>query len=432
MASLQRRKSSNGKWLYRIQFYDPKGGRQSKALGRISEKYANEIKGHIENLTDSTRHNTPIPPKTISWLENEATENMVSFLAELGYCNHRKRSTLGDFIENYIISREDAAENTIRNYRDTKQKLVDYFQADQMLDHITAGDADDWRQSLVKKGLSESTISKTVKNAKHFFKLAKHKGLVRINPFQHLRAGGEENASRKHYVENSLIDKAIEHAPDIEWKLIIALARYGGLRCPSEIQALKWSDIDWSNGRFKVSSPKTKRQGKPYRTVPLFPELRPLLKDASVHANKGATHVITKHRQKNGNLRTQFVRILKRAGIDPWPRLFQNLRASRETELANVYPMHVVTAWLGNTELVASKHYMQVTPAHFKKAWGAKSGANSPNSVRKSTPQRRAGNDEKSHEDQPPEEDTSEDVGPLGFSKTGQVPPRGVEPLFSG
>lgn len=29
--------------------------------------------------------------------------------------------------------------------------------------------------------------------------------------------------------------------------------------------------------------------------------------------------------------------------------------------LRSLYPLHVVTAWLGNTEKVASKHYLQVT-----------------------------------------------------------------------
>lgn len=64
------------------------------------------------------------------------------------------------------------------------------------------------------------------------------------------------------------------------------------------------------------------------------------------------------YRQPNANLRTQFVRILKRASIEPWERLFQNLRASRETELANEYLLHVVTAWLGNTEKVAGKYHL--------------------------------------------------------------------------
>jgi hypothetical protein len=49
-------------------------------------------------------------------------------------------------------------------------------------------------------------------------------------------------------------------------------------------------------------------------------------------------------------------------------KLWQNLRSSRETELADQYPIQVVTAWIGNSIAVAKKHYLQVTDDHFKKA----------------------------------------------------------------
>ena len=80
---------------------------------------------------------------------------------------------------------------------------------------------------------------------------------------------------------------------------------------------------------------------------------------------------------RNCNLRTQFERLVKRAGLQPWPRLFHAMRASRETELAKEYPIHVVTAWLGNTPRIAMKHYLQVTDADFERAAqdGAESGA---------------------------------------------------------
>jgi hypothetical protein len=47
------------------------------------------------------------------------------------------------------------------------------------------------------------------------------------------------------------------------------------------------------------------------------------------------------------------------------PRLFHNLRASRETELAQEYPLHVVTGWLGNTPKVALKHYLMTNPGRL-------------------------------------------------------------------
>ena len=44
------------------------------------------------------------------------------------------------------------------------------------------------------------------------------------------------------------------------------------------------------------------------------------------------------------------------------------LRATRQTELADRFPLHVVCAWIGNSQPVAMKHYLQVTDEHFAEA----------------------------------------------------------------
>jgi hypothetical protein len=154
----------------------------------------------------------------------------------------------------------------------------------------------------------------------------------------------------------------------------MALSRYGGLRCPSEHLALKWTDVQWDDGRIVIDSPKTGP-----RTIPLFPELRTYLDDAYdlIEPGPGSVHVINRHR-KTTNLRTQLCRIIRRAGLKPWEKPFHNMRASRETELAAEYPLHVVCEWIGNSALVAQKHYLQVTQADFERAsqaGGAESGA---------------------------------------------------------
>jgi hypothetical protein len=102
--------------------------------------------------------------------------------------------------------------------------------------------------------------------------------------------------------------------------------------------------------------------------MPIFPELRPYLLEVFEQAEEGTEYIITRYRDKNANLRTQLQRIIHKAGLTPWPRLFHNLRATRQTELAEHFPAHVVCAWIGNTERVAQNHYLQVTDAHFAKA----------------------------------------------------------------
>jgi len=64
--------------------------------------------------------------------------------------------------------------------------------------------------------------------------------------------------------------------------------------------------------------------------------------------------------------------------LKPWPKLWQNLRSTRETELADQFPAHVASAWIGNSVAVAVKHYLQVTEDHFKQA--AKKATQNPTS----------------------------------------------------
>src|SRR5436190_4729540 len=138
-------------------------------------------------------------------------------------------------------------------------------------------------------------------------------------------------------------------APDAQWRLIIALSRYGGLRCPSEYLALTWDCVDWDRKRITVLSPKTERhEGGESRVIPTFPELEKALDDVWDQAPIGK-YVITRYRDAGSNLRTSFLKIIRRAGLKPWPRLFHNMRASRQTELSQSFPIHVVCEWLGNS-----------------------------------------------------------------------------------
>ena len=147
---------------------------------------------------------------------------------------------------------------------------------------------------------------------------------------------------------------------------------------------LRWSDVDWAESRLLIHSPKTEHHsGKGTRAVPIFGELRPYLDELFNVVTNGFEQPVNPdawvlaglHRQaatvgdwKRVNLRTRFAKIIKRAGCDPWPRLWHNLRASRQTELTEVFPAHVVSAWLGNSERIAAQHYLQVLDSHFEKA----------------------------------------------------------------
>ncbi|MCA9232149.1 MAG: site-specific integrase [Planctomycetales bacterium] len=224
-------------------------------------------------------------------------------------------------------------------------------------------------QLASKENLAENTVRRRSGIAKQFFTAAQRKGLIENNPFADLKAAVQANAKRFHFVSREDAQKVLDACPDAEWRLLFALSRYGGLRCPSEHLKLELTDINWAENRLRVPSPKTEHhQGGESRFIPIFPELRPYLEEVFELAKPGQVYLITRYRDVNANLRSQLLRIIKRAGVKPWPKLFQNLRSTRETELAEEFPLHVVCAWIGNTQAVAAKHYLQVTDEHFQSA----------------------------------------------------------------
>ena len=76
----------------------------------------------------------------------------------------------------------------------------------------------------------------------------------------------------------------------------------------------------------------------------MFPELVEPLREVFEQAEPGTVQVITRYQSPTQNLGTHFRRIVKRAGVEPWPKLFQNLRATRATELADRFPSHVAAS----------------------------------------------------------------------------------------
>ena len=148
-------------------------------------------------------------------------------------------------------------------------------------------------------------------------------------------------------------------------KTIIALSRYIGLRIPSELQGLKWSDITWSDsenaiGRIVVTDVKRgKHSGLDKRVSPLWPEAEKELRALFDEAKEGAIYVFP-NATINANLRTTFEKAIVRAGFDLWPRLFHNLRASCETDYDRAgIPERVYCKWIGNSPRIAQKHYLR-------------------------------------------------------------------------
>ena len=395
MASLCRDKNGGKRILFML-----RGRRKCIRLGAMPVKAAQTVKAHVEALVYAAESNTAPDADTAAWVAGLEDSALFGRLVALGLVAARPRQegdmeqpagpTLGDFLTEHVKRRIDVKPATKEVWGQVVRNLKDCFGETRELATIDEGAAEDFKMYLVGQGLAPTTVHKRLQFARGFFRAALKRKLVASNPFAEVTAKAVMR-DRGRFVTPEETARLLEVCPNVDWRAIVALARYGGLRCPSEVLSLEWQGVDWAAGRMRVESPKTAHHpGKGSRLVPLFPELRAILAETFDAAPEGARYVVggpyravamNPKGWQNVNLRTQFERIIRRAGLQPWPRLFHNLRASRETELAQEYPVHVVTAWLGNSPRIAMKHYLMTTEADFQRAAagsakrGAKSGA---------------------------------------------------------
>ncbi len=375
MASISTSKQSGRRM---IQFVGSDGRRRTLRLGKVPMKLAESVKLRVERLNAAKLAGHAVDDDTARWV-GTLDDTLHAKLAAVGLVEARGTTTLAAFVDGYIRKRVDVKPATLTVWGHTRRNLVEFFGEHRSLRSITRGDAESWRLHLVGEGLAEATVRKRCGFAKQFLEAAVQQGLLQTNPLRELKSASQTNTRRQRFITQDGIAKVIAHAPDAEWALIFALARFGGLRIPSEVLPLRWQDVNWAEGTILVHSPKTEHHaGGETRLVPLFSELRPFVEAAFDQADEGANHLIERHRGSAKNWRTHANRIITRAGMEPWPKTFVNLRASRATELAERFPAHVAAAWMGHTQAVAERHYWQTTESHFRQATSAPTALQNP------------------------------------------------------
>ena len=148
--------------------------------------------------------------------------------------------------------------------------MVEYFGINRPAHKVSGNDAEDYKQWLIGRGMASSTVRKRLQNAKLFFGSMLKRKIITSNHFSGISMTAVIDEGRNVFVPREDIEKVLDAAPDADWRAIIALARYAGLRCPSEVLSLKWKNIDWQGGRITVTSPKTRQHpGGGQRVIPL-------------------------------------------------------------------------------------------------------------------------------------------------------------------
>lgn len=333
-------------------------------LGSCSKSQAAAVAKHLEELKHCADLGLTPDRRTSQWLENLGPRlkkqirkyGLIGSTAEIP-------TEIEAWCQWYIDTRSDWKPSTLSRMKNVKAKLASMF-AGRHVYEITAGDAERWARKQRASG-AKSHSGKNIASARQYFAAALKERLIAENPFVGINTSQPHDKTRESYVSEETIDKIICAATK-EFAAVVACARYGGLRIPSEALSLDWQDVDWEAGRVRVTD--TKRGCT--REVPLFPKWRAALADWYEIAPE-AESVFTSYRSSaNKTYRQQLLAVLTRLKIEPWPKLWQNLRASRETDLKRQFPgeHQIVTAWIGNSPRVSVQHYDRIPDDAFERA----------------------------------------------------------------
>ncbi len=350
---------SNDGGLFRVLWVDGESRRVMR-LGRVSQRHAEDVARHIEELMRAKQTRHPVDARTITWLTG-ISDDLHGRLSDYGLCLPRATGTLGGLLRLVLEERKaDLKAESLRRLQQTADKLISTLGDGRVLHTITPADAAHWRAELTRAGLSMATVKTHVGNAKTLIGEAVRRGIITANPFAALKGGVTSHRSGR-IVSAEELAKVIDAAPSLEWKCIIGLAGWAGLRHPSETSLLRWQDVDFAAGRLRVRSPKTERHpGHAERLVPIEPALAALLQAQYDAAPEGAVSVV--NLTGRGGRRRTLANIIRRAGLEPWADLWQTLRRSCEVRWATVHPQFAVSKWIGHSLTVSGRHYANVVP----------------------------------------------------------------------
>ena len=288
-------KDPNGR--KRLAWTDGSGDRVQIYLGKAAMHDAREWKTRVENILSANMSVHAIDNTTAEWchnLPNSAHDKLV----EKGLIPPRTASrrdpaaTLGNFLTTYLNRDQNVKDSTKDIWSRAIANLIDHFGVDRDLQTINPGHADDFKAALLNQGLATTTIKKRLEHARMFFRDALKRELISVNPFSEVSIVATMKPGRQHHVTDAEIQKVMTVC-DRTWRTIIALSRYGGLRCPSEVVELRWEHVNFETKRIFVDVPKLEyRPDKKSRVIPLFPELEPILADAFAAAPDGAEYVM--------------------------------------------------------------------------------------------------------------------------------------------
>ncbi|NBP81102.1 hypothetical protein EBU58_10400 [bacterium] len=137
-----------------IQFRHPNGKRYTLRLGKVAKRLGESVLFRVRELVAAIRTGQSVSADTAAWLGN-VTPQLHDRLVRVRLASPRVDAALpdvmlDDFVRDYIDGRAKLKAFTRRNLQQSRRMLVERLGARTPLRSITAGDADDYKEKMLR------------------------------------------------------------------------------------------------------------------------------------------------------------------------------------------------------------------------------------------------------------------------------------------
>ena len=310
MASIYKRSEAT---TWQCQFYvtDATSGeirKIRKSTGHTNKKKAQALademerngKSVVEAGSDRAQRAKSLLAEAVAEIERETftaptARKYLSKLLAIATGEELASYTLETWIDEWMRRKgRDSSKSTMARYKGHTEALLLWLGLDRSkkpLESLTALDARRWREELQDEGRAGKTVLAYMKDAGAVYRAAIREGLVSFNPFTALEAiDTSDSLDRKPFTSQE-VAALMEAAPSPEWRGLILVAAFTGLRL-GDAARLSWASVDLETKRITLIPSKTKKKKREVR-IPIQPDLLAFFESVPIYSDKPDAPVFT-------------------------------------------------------------------------------------------------------------------------------------------
>ena len=345
---MQAYKTSQGHW--QVNFCE-RGKQRTLYLGRsFTLASADRVTKIVSDILSCRKRGDTLPLDILRKIEALPGRVRKSF-ERLGLVGGVASWTLDNLLHSFYESKSTLKLTTQKAYKTFGDLLLGFFGKDCRIDSIEKSECERFKNHLLTK-YSACTVARGLRRCRSVFKSAVDAGWLVKNPFDKITVNAEVNLSRQVYIDRKTLSKVMANCRNDHDRLLLALARFGGLRIPSEIRQLRYCDFTDRVIRIHEDTKTGARE------VPLFGEIREIFDRivAAAQPSESSGRIFV----NLGDFRPRIVSAIRAGGVEQWSKLFVNLRSSCITDMVERrYSEKMLDSMFGNSAVVRQRHYVQ-------------------------------------------------------------------------